>query len=280
MQILIRRLVVTILFALQWFVPQGGIFAADLTNAEKKTRAKIENLIRTAARDFSAGKFEPAGKSVQRAMVELDAAMQGGSPDLLEALQPTIKRISRAHTLLEFEGVVLPPLRVPVAPTPSDRPGPAGNEASMDQPGPADDAGFTDAVAPILVRRCGACHIAEAKGKFSMASYAELMKGPPEGVVVFAGDVAASRLIETIESGDMPRGGGKVTPSELATLKQWIASGARLDRDDPERSDQQPKASPPPMHPLPMFHQRGRRRWWASRPGANRSALRKMSPRC
>ena len=48
-----------------------------------------------------------------------------------------------------------------------------------------------------------------------MATFAALMKGPPEGVVViFAGDTVGSRLIETIETGDMPRGGGKVSPQE------------------------------------------------------------------
>ncbi len=60
------------------------------------------------------------------------------------------------------------------------------------------------------------------------------MKGPPEGVVIFAGDTVGSRLIETIETGDMPRGGGKLTPQELQTLKAWILAGAKFDGADPE----------------------------------------------
>ncbi len=55
------------------------------------------------------------------------------------------------------------------------------------------------------------------------------MKGPAEGRIVLAGDAAGSRLIEVIESGDMPRGGGKITPQELATLRQWIQEGALFD---------------------------------------------------
>ncbi len=92
---------------------------------------------------------------------------------------------------------------------------------------------FTKTVAPILVSRCGRCHVTGSKGDFNMATFAALMKGPPEGVVVFAGDTVGSRLIETIETGDMPRGGGKVTPQELQTLKAWIVSGAKFDGPDP-----------------------------------------------
>jgi hypothetical protein len=66
-----------------------------------------------------------------------------------------------------------------------------------------------------------------------MATFSALMKGPPEGVVIFAGDTVGSRLIETIETGDMPRSGGKVTPQELQTLKAWIINGARFDGPDP-----------------------------------------------
>ncbi len=66
-----------------------------------------------------------------------------------------------------------------------------------------------------------------------MATFAALMKGPPEGVVIFAGDTVGSRLIETIETGDMPRGGGKVTPAELELLKGWIIAGAKFDGPDP-----------------------------------------------
>jgi hypothetical protein len=66
-----------------------------------------------------------------------------------------------------------------------------------------------------------------------MASFSALMKGPPEGVVIFAGDTVGSRLIETIETGDMPRGGGKVTAEELELLKSWINAGAKFDGADP-----------------------------------------------
>lgn len=209
------------------FVLPGGIFAAELSKDERKTKATIENVIRSAGRNYSAGKFDQAGKTVRRAMTEIDAAIKGGSPELFDALQPAMKRISRAHTLLEFEGVSLPLFRPPSRPQSkmNKEPSPSPNEIS-----------FTKIVAPILRRRCGRCHVADTKGKFSMATFTALMKGPPEGVVIFAGDIAGSRLIEIIESGDMPRGGGRVTPQELTTLKSWIQTGAKFDGEQPDAS--------------------------------------------
>jgi mono/diheme cytochrome c family protein len=85
-----------------------------------------------------------------------------------------------------------------------------------------------------------------------MTSYETLMKGPPEGVVVFPGDVIASRLIETIESGDMPRGGGKVPANELIALKTWVAQGAKFDGADPATSFSGAAPAPEPMSDAPM----------------------------
>ena len=47
-----------------------------------------------------------------------------------------------------------------------------------------------------------------------------------------AGDAKGSRMIELIESGDMPRGGAKVTPEELELLCGWINAGAKFDGPD------------------------------------------------
>jgi hypothetical protein len=69
---------------------------------------------------------------------------------------------------------------------------------------------------------------------FSMANYESLMKGPPEGVVIFPGDAVGSRLAEVIETGDMPRGGGRLTSQEFDLLKKWITEGARFDGPDPK----------------------------------------------
>ena len=242
-----RRLLILILSAdCLLFAPQRGILAADLTKPEQRQQTTIENLIRTAGRNYRDGKYDQAGDAVRKAMSELNAAAQSGSPELFDTLKPSIKRISRAHTLLEFEGVTLPPFRVPKRP--EQKPAAAMQPAQ-------DGVSFVSVVAPILAKRCGSCHIESAKGNFSMASYSVLMKGPPEGVVIFPGDVVGSRLIETIVSGDMPRGGGKVLPDELDTLKKWIADGARFDGSQPTAPISNVVASTQPSVVRPMVRQ-------------------------
>jgi len=88
---------------------------------------------------------------------------------------------------------------------------------------------FTGQVAPILSRHCGGCHIAGRKGGFQMVSYAGLMKSG----VVRPGEAQSSRLVEVILSGDMPRGGGRVSPADLGLLMKWIDAGAPFDGPDP-----------------------------------------------
>jgi mono/diheme cytochrome c family protein len=254
-----RTLAVLILFALS-----SPVFAADLSKSEKKLAAEIQASIRTAGKEYSAGEYEKAGQAVLQAMKQAESAVKEGSPELFDALQPSMQRISRAHTLLEFEGVSLPPFRRPERPDPRLKPEPkpkpakpktAKSRPRRPKPSPPapNQTSFTEVVAPILVSRCGRCHVADSKGKFSMATYAALMKGPPEGVVIFAGDFVGSRLIETIESGDMPRGGGKVTPTELATLKAWIQTGAKFDGPEPDAPiDGKSMPVPTTNNPRPM----------------------------
>lgn len=88
---------------------------------------------------------------------------------------------------------------------------------------------FSRQVAPLLVAKCGGCHVAGRKGNFQMASYNALMSSGK----VQPGAANGSRLVEVILSGDMPRGGGKVSPAELGLLQAWINSGAACDAPDP-----------------------------------------------
>lgn len=229
--------------------------ALDLTGAQTRLIEKVNETVIAASKSYAAGKYETSGQQIIKAMEQLQDAVSKGGEEAFAALAPAIQRIEKAHTLLQFEGVSLPPFRKPDpnAPpvdnaaamkddpkpdsdTPSKKPEPSKPEPTKPEPSPAGGemmVSFKDEVAPILVQRCGQCHIRDTKGGFNTATFAALMKGPPEGVVIFAGDTIGSRLIETIETGDMPRGGGRVTPAELKTLKDWIKSGAKFDGDDP-----------------------------------------------
>lgn len=261
----------------------GLAWAAELSTEHRRLVESVNAAVVEAGKSYAGGQFEAAGKHISKAIDLLDKAGQSGSPDLYDQLLPAMRRIQKAHTLLEFEGVSLQPFEVPRRPVPAStqpggaKPGGAKPRGGTPTKGPMPTApptstpepdkkptppkpepkpnppsadtmiSFTKTVAPILVSRCGRCHVSDSKGGFNTASYSALMKGPPEGVVIFAGDTVGSRLIETIESGDMPRGGGRVTAQELQTLKAWILSGAKFDGTDPEA----PIAggtSPPPVN--------------------------------
>jgi mono/diheme cytochrome c family protein len=216
--------------------------AAGLTAQEKQVIQGVNATVMKAGARYAGGDFAEAGQHIRQAMKQVETAMKDGSTDLYDGLAPAMLRITKAHTMLEFEDVALPPFRKPKRPQPqtvepaSTQPKPrtrARRVPTTPPPAPEAMISFSKTVAPILVGRCGRCHVSDSKGRFNMATFAALMKGPPEGVVIFAGDTVGSRLIEVIETGDMPRGGGKLTPQELQTLKSWIASGAKFDGDDP-----------------------------------------------
>ncbi|WDQ18279.1 hypothetical protein PSR62_06945 [Rhodopirellula sp. P2] len=193
----------------------------------------VELQVKRAGAAYSKGDYDTSGEALRKAIGQIDVAGNAASPALHDALLPTMRRIINARAMLELEGVTLPPFRIPAPPTATADPmaETPGSDASSELA--TDGVSFVSDVAPILVGKCGGCHIRGNKGGFTLQTFAKLMEGPSEGVVVFPGDVIASRLIETIETGDMPRGGGKVSQEQLDTLKQWVIQGAKFDGPDP-----------------------------------------------
>ncbi|MEO2035796.1 MAG: DnaJ domain-containing protein, partial [Planctomycetaceae bacterium] len=113
-------------------------------------------------------------------------------------------------------------------------PSPMPNEpTTQPETPPPIQISFTEKVAPILVSKCGRCHISNARGGLSMASFRSLMDGGDQGAVVQPGEASESRLVTSIVARDMPRFGISVADSELLTLEDWIAGGAKYDGDDP-----------------------------------------------
>lgn len=107
---------------------------------------------------------------------------------------------------------------------------PATGAPATPPAGGAGGVSFMKDVAPMLANKCGNCHMGGAmRGEFSMTSFDALMKGVKGASVIDAGKGKTSRLVEIIESGDMPRGGGKVSAMELASLTKWIDEGAKFD---------------------------------------------------
>jgi cytochrome c553 len=131
-----------------------------------------------------------------------------------------------------LEGVSLPELKpLPVKAAASK---PAPGKGVKGAKGSAAGVSFVKDVAPILNTRCGGCHVRNARGQFSMATYNALMKGPPAGKVIFGGNVDGSELILKVQDKEMPPNGAGIPDAELATLKQWVAEGAKFDGRDPE----------------------------------------------
>ncbi|MGD9721753.1 MAG: c-type cytochrome domain-containing protein [Pirellulales bacterium] len=178
--------------------------------AGQRTQLRTADLaLRKAANLYRAGKYAEAGKMAQGAQQALAALSDAESRELAAPTAELKKRLERARELLKAQGVDVP----------------GGDDA------PA--ISFTKQIAPLLVDRCGGCHVQRMRGELSMANFAALAKGSAAGIVVKPGDGKASRIVEMIESGDMPRGGGKVTPDELQLLIAWIDAGAKFDGTDP-----------------------------------------------
>jgi hypothetical protein len=57
-------------------------------------------------------------------------------------------------------------------------------------------------------------------------SYAGVMAGSEDGPVVVPGDLAASSLVQSIVSGEMPRRAPKLPASEIETIATWVDEGA------------------------------------------------------
>ncbi|MCC9600327.1 hypothetical protein LOC67_07120 [Stieleria sp. JC731] len=240
--------------------PSIPSIAAELDRRQQTIVRNLAMVINKANKSLFEGKKDLAENDYRRAMDLIGKIVEQNNADMNEAIEPHLKMIRKTHAMLELEGASVPPFRIPEssADSMSDNADPDSpmTPGSPTPPGssPTGLVSFKDDVAPILANKCGSCHVTRSQGRFSLASYQALMKGPPEGVVVFAGDVIGSRLIETIETGDMPRGGGQVTPAELKTLKDWIIQGAKFDGTDPSMTISANNNTPAPAPaPTPMI---------------------------
>lgn len=118
---------------------------------------------------------------------------------------------------------------------------------------------FVNEIAPILVDQCLVCHNTRtSKGRFSVETYATLMKGGESGEAIDPGDSEFSNLTLLVESGDMPKDGDPLSAEQVAVIRRWISQGATLDdgkpADQPLRSIM-PKPdhpSPPEIYPAPV----------------------------
>lgn len=205
--------------------------AQDETAAPSKAElakqlAAVTKQVNEASKAFKNGDFEKSVELIRESQEQLLALAKSGDKTILRKLEPMHKSLQRAHAMLELEGYSLDTLpswqeiaegKIPEKPAGGAMPG---------------TVSFSKKLAPWLVSSCGRCHVDGSRGNFNMATFTALMNGSDAGKVVFPGDPVGSRLVEVIESGDMPRGGGRISAEQLTDLKTWITEGAKFDGPD------------------------------------------------
>jgi hypothetical protein len=196
-----------------------------ITPEQQKKVIATANALNNMDALIKAGKFDDALKllpTIQDAATELAAI-----PELAKPVETLIKRIDSARGNLELQGMTLPDFVKPAKPgNKPDGKNPAGNAPA------AGGVSFVKQVAPFLVAKCGNCHVTGSRGQLNFASYEVLTKGFNGKLMIIPGDSKGSDGLREIESGNMPRGGLKVTPDEAAMFKKWIDEGAKFDGTD------------------------------------------------
>lgn len=168
---------------------------------------------------FRSGDYETCRVSVEDVIRQVAKIPAHSDPEATKMQAKVRKGIERARTLLREQGIE-------VAAT-----GEPGTDAIVKS---APGVSFVRDVAPIIMRKCGRCHIDNTKGDVSLVSFAEITKPYGNGQSnVVPQDPAGSYFYTVIESGDMPKGPNKISPEELATLRNWIEEGAHFDGADP-----------------------------------------------
>lgn len=86
---------------------------------------------------------------------------------------------------------------------------------------------FKNDVLPILQSRCVKCHGGQKTEKgLNVTDFQHLMAGSEKGPVVVASDAAASKMIQMVQQGKMPKMSAKLLPDQIQILVDWVNQGA------------------------------------------------------
>jgi hypothetical protein len=109
---------------------------------------------------------------------------------------------------------------------------------------------FETKVLPIFQANCVPCHGSAVRMReLDLSTFPSVLKGGDDGPVVIPGKPQESRLYQMVERGTMPKGGKPLTPSLIASIREWIEAGARSASAPP-----QPSAGPVTENDvLPIF---------------------------
>ncbi len=212
-----------------------GLASAAVTKEQRAKLDELDEATKVAGKLYSERKYVDCAQQISQVQRELLELLQVKDPALLRLAKPIYARLGRAHGLLELEGAELEAL-----PTWSE----LSSRSSMPKDTKTEPVSFRRDLAPWLASACGGCHIDRQRGRYSMKTFVELRQSE-SGTLIRAGSSGDSRLVEIIESGDMPRGGGTVSDEQLRQLKLWIDQGAKFDGPNPAVPLRSIIASPP-----------------------------------
>ena len=89
------------------------------------------------------------------------------------------------------------------------------------------EVSFSAGVLPIFEARCTRCHgTSRQNGGLMLNSYAALMAGGTDGLVVAPGDAAGSVLVRLITEGEMPKNSSPLSAEQITLISDWINAGA------------------------------------------------------
>lgn len=108
--------------------------------------------------------------------------------------------------------------------------------AVLAAPARAAELTFERDVRPILKTHCFHCHGEgeKLKGGVDLRLRRLMLHPADDGAeVMVPGKPEESEMVHLVRTGEMPKKGKKLTPSEVATLERWIANGAKTLREEP-----------------------------------------------
>ncbi|MCI0539051.1 MAG: hypothetical protein L0Z50_27910 [Verrucomicrobiales bacterium] len=131
------------------------------------------------------------------------------------------------------------------------------------KPKASDQVSFIEDIAPVLNKKCVACHGPEkSKGHYRLDTFELLLKpGDSEMPPVVAGETAGSHLFQLLTAPDpddrMPQKDDALPDSQITLIKRWIEEGAAFDGGNSKAPlatliPRQPHPNPPETYPFPV----------------------------
>ncbi|MBX3416938.1 MAG: hypothetical protein KF851_04995 [Pirellulaceae bacterium] len=186
----------------------------EMSRPEKQFIKQLQTEIEKVSTNIDRSRGPQAQRAYEGVLKRLQNAPPNSSPLFKKELDTELKRLADFQKKLGELGIEVD----------------APNAPSGDMNTSSTEISFKDAIAPILVAKCGNCHVRRSRGEFGMANYQSLAQS---GMVV-PGDPVSSRLIQVIDTGSMPQGNLTVSADELTKLRNWISAGAKNDAANDE----------------------------------------------